>query len=275
LPELVRRHIVRATQRTREDVNQISASSRDDYMFLKEIENRPVEGMMKVAFKKLRDTGHAVPEIMHLFRFKKRSTDHLVRFTDQVMRGPSPLSRGLRELIGAFISSRNQCSFCSCAHVAVAVEYLDEEMVNEVINGFETSRLDAAHKELFRYLSKLAENPASVSTGDIATLKQAGWSEEAIYDALTVASVFKFYNTWNNGSGVRNMRPSDYQHSGQRIVSLGYCMDFTMRGIMKIMWLARKEVKLSDFKGLLTFWTSRKENKYPATPTAKVATDGI
>ena len=24
---------------------------------------------------------------------------------------------------------------------------------------------------------------------------------EAIYDALTVASVFKFYNTWNNGSG--------------------------------------------------------------------------
>ena len=230
---------------------------------------------MKVAFTKLRETGHAVPEIMHLFRFKTRSTNHLVRFTDEVMRGPSPLSRGMRELIGAFVSSRNQCSFCSCAHVAVAVEYLGQELVDEVLNDFENSRLDAMHKELFRYLSKLAENPAMIAASDVDNLRGAGWGEEAIYDALTVASLFKFYNTWNNGSGVRNMRSTDYQHSGQRLVTLGYCMDFTMRGIMKIMWLARKEIKLSDLKGLLTFWAPRKESKYAPAPAAKIATDGI
>ena len=71
-------------------------------MFLKEIETRPAEGMTKIAFNKLRDDGGAVPEILHLFRFKRRSTDHLVRFTEEVMRGPSPLSPGLRELIGAY-----------------------------------------------------------------------------------------------------------------------------------------------------------------------------
>ena len=244
-------------------------------MFLKEIESRPADGMMKVAFKKLRETGHAIPEILHLFRFKKRSTDHLVRFTEEVMRGPSPLPRGMRELIGAFISTRNQCCFCSCAHVAVAVEYLGRELVDEVLNDLETSRLDAAHKELFRYLGKLAENPALIAASDIDKLRATGWSEEAIYDALTVASLFKFYNTWNNGSGVRNMRSTDYQHSGHRLVTLGYCMDFTVRGIMKIMWLARREIKLSDFKGLLTFWAPRKEIKYTPTPGARVATDGI
>jgi uncharacterized peroxidase-related enzyme len=243
-------------------------------MFLKEIESRPPEGMMKIAFRKLREAGHAVPEIMHLFRFKKRSTDHLVRFTEEVMRGPSPLPRGMRELIGAFISTRNQCSFCSCAHVAVAVEYLGQEFVDEVIQDFENSRLDAAHKELFRYLARLAENPAQIAASDIDKLKKAGWREEAIYDALTVASLFKFYNTWNNGSGVRNMRSTDYEHSGQRIITLGYCMDFTLRGILKIMWLGRKEVKFTDVKSLFTFGTARKDIKY-ATPSQKVATDRI
>jgi uncharacterized peroxidase-related enzyme len=244
-------------------------------MFLKEIENRPAEGMMKIAFRKLREAGHAIPEIMHLFRFKKRSTDHLVRFTEEVMRGPSPLPRGMRELIGAFVSTRNQCCFCSCAHVAVAAEYLGQEFVEEVLNDVETSRLDAAHKELFRYIGKLAENPASIVASDIDKLRQAGWSEEAIYDALTVASLFKFYNTWNNGSGVRNMRSTDYQHSGQRIITLGYCMDFTFRRIMKIMWLGRKEVNLTDLKGLLPFGGDRKEVKYTPAASQKIATDGI
>ena len=227
---------------------------------------------MKVAFKKIAEAGHAIPEILHLFRFKRRSTNHLVRFTEEVMRGPSPLPRGMRELIGAFVSSRNQCCFCSCAHVAVASEYLGQDLVDEVINDFENSRLDAAHKELFRYLAKLAENPSLVTASDVTKLKQAGWSDEAIYDALTVASLFKFYNTWNNGSGVRNMQSTDYQHSGQRILTLGYCMDFTARSIMKIMWLARREIRLADFKRLFPFSAGRNNTRVAAQ---KIATDGI
>ena len=47
-------------------------------MFLKDIETRPTEGMTTVAFEKLRLDGEAIPEILHLFRFKRRATDHLV-----------------------------------------------------------------------------------------------------------------------------------------------------------------------------------------------------
>jgi len=206
--------------------------------------------MMKIAFKKLREAGQAVPEILHLFRFKKRSTDHLVRFTEEVMRGPSPLSRGMRELIGAYVSARNQCGFCSCAHAPVAAELLGQELVDGVLHDLETSRLDSAHKALFRYVARLAENPALVTASDVARVKEAGWSEEAIYDALTVAALFKFYNTWNHGSGVQEMEASDYVHSGKRLITMGYCMDFNPKGIMKVMWIGRKEVKLSDLKGL-------------------------
>src|SRR5262245_7582372 len=239
-------------------------------MFLNDIQRRPAQGMMRIAFKKLRDAGRAVPEILHLFRFKKRSTNHLVRFTDEVMRGPSPLSHGLRELIGAFVSSRNQCGFCSCAHAPVAAELLGRELVEEVLRDPETSRLDAAHKELFRYIAKLAENPALVTADDVHRLKTCGWSDEAIYDALTVASVFKFYNTWNNGAGVRQMETADYAHSGSRLVQLGYCMDFSLLGVLRMMWARRHEITLCDLKELVAIALGRKA---PERPPAAAATE--
>src|SRR3954463_698992 len=115
-------------------------------MFLKEIETRPAQGMTKIAFKTLEEEGEAIPEILHLFRFKRHATDHLVRFTEEVMRGPSPLSPGLRELIGAYFSKKNSCSFCSDSHAAAAAEYLEEGLVEEVLRDVESSRLDEAHK---------------------------------------------------------------------------------------------------------------------------------
>ncbi len=203
-------------------------------MFLKEIETLPAEGMTNLAFKKLREEGEAIPEILHLFRFKSRATNHLVRFTEEVMHGPSPLSPGLRELLGAYFSKKNQCSFCSDSHAAAAAEFLEEDIVDEVLRDLETSRLDEAHKTLFRYVAKLAEHPERVAASDITKLKDAGWSEEAIYDALTVASVFKFYNTWNNGSGVQNMKASNYLYSGKVLNTLGYCMDFKLTRLIKL-----------------------------------------
>src|SRR3954469_4922844 len=118
-------------------------------MFLKEIEAHPPEGMTGIALKKLRADGEAIPEILHLFRFKRRNTDHLVRFTEEVMRGPSPLSLGMRELIGAYFSKRNQCSFCSDAHAAAAAEFLEKDLVDEVLSDLDNSRLDSKHKALF------------------------------------------------------------------------------------------------------------------------------
>ena len=203
-------------------------------MYLKEIETRPARGLTAVALKRLRDERETIPDILHLFRFKKRTTDHLVRFTEAVMRGPSPLSPGLRELIGAYVSKKNQYCFCSNAHAAAAAQYLEPGLVDEVLCDLENSRLDAAHKELFRYVGKLTENPAAVTGEDIGRLKEAGWSEEAIYDALTVASVFRFYNTWNAGAGVRKMNTTDYVHSGKVLKRFGYCMDFNLSRLLKI-----------------------------------------
>jgi len=212
---------------------------------------------MEIAFRKIGQAGHAVPEIMHLFRFKKENTGHLIRFTEEVMRGPSPLSLGMRELIGALVSKRSDCSFCACAHAPVAAKFLGQDLVNEVLHDLENSSLELRDKELLRYVGKVAENPASVTFADVERLKDAGWSEEAIYDALTVASLFKFYNAWNNGSGVQSMNAADYVGSAQRLINNGYCMDFSLKSVLKVMWVGRREINYNDVKGLAKICVSK------------------
>jgi alkylhydroperoxidase family enzyme len=55
--------------------------------------------------------GPRVPEIWNLLQYKPEATAHLNAYTEAVMRGPSPLSPGLRELIAAFTSKCNHCVF--------------------------------------------------------------------------------------------------------------------------------------------------------------------
>ena len=80
-------------------------------IFLTDVERQAKAGPMGVEFAAMEAAGIPVPQILYLFAFKPRMTDHLSRFTQELMRGPSPLSPGQRELIAAFTSSRNRCLF--------------------------------------------------------------------------------------------------------------------------------------------------------------------
>jgi len=80
-------------------------------MFLPDVENNPQPGPYADALRLMQATGGDYPQIWHLFAFKPRATDHLARFTQEIMREPAPLSPWIRELIAAFTSARNDCPF--------------------------------------------------------------------------------------------------------------------------------------------------------------------
>ena len=82
-----------------------------DPMFLPEIEAHNADGTYGQRIRDMREAGAPVPQILHLFGFKPAMTEHLAAFTQEAMRGPSPLSAGFRELIAAFTSRRNDCPF--------------------------------------------------------------------------------------------------------------------------------------------------------------------
>lgn len=55
--------------------------------------------------------GFEVPGIYYLFAARPEATPHLCNFMQEVMRGPSDLTAGQRELIASFVSARNHCLF--------------------------------------------------------------------------------------------------------------------------------------------------------------------
>ena len=80
-------------------------------MFLPDVEGNPQPGPYHDNLRLMQQAGCEYPQIWHLFAFLPSATEHLARFTQEVMRGPAPVSPGLRELIAAYTSSRNECPF--------------------------------------------------------------------------------------------------------------------------------------------------------------------
>ncbi len=81
-------------------------------MYLRGVENHPqAPGPVSRRIEAMRTSGAEIGGILHLLAFKPEAAGHLERFAECVMRGPSPLSAGQRELIAAFTSSHNHCPF--------------------------------------------------------------------------------------------------------------------------------------------------------------------
>lgn len=80
-------------------------------MFLPDVEQNPQPGTYRMMIEPMRQGGADYPPISNLFAFLPVATEHLARFTQEILRGPAPLSAGLRELIAAYTSRRNDCVF--------------------------------------------------------------------------------------------------------------------------------------------------------------------
>ena len=80
-------------------------------MFLPDVERHPQPSPYRTLIEQMQAQAAEYPQIWHLFAYLPKATDHLARFTQEILRGPAPLSPGLRELIAAYTSKRNQCPF--------------------------------------------------------------------------------------------------------------------------------------------------------------------
>jgi alkylhydroperoxidase family enzyme len=91
-----------------------------------------------------------------------------------------------------------------------------------VLEDYTTAPISDAEKALFRLVTKVNRASNQITREDIGEARQAGWSDEALYDAITVCAIFNFYNRWIDATGVQDMPAFGYQMSGQRLATEGY-----------------------------------------------------
>jgi uncharacterized peroxidase-related enzyme len=141
-----------------------------------------------------------VPGIAGLVLLRPDSGKALMELADAILRGPSPLGRGERELIAAYVSRKNDCLFCERTHGACAVQELDggTELVEAILDD-RGSALSGRMKGLLRLAEKVSVGGKAVTTEDVAYAREHGADDIEIHDTVLIAAAFCMYNRYVDG----------------------------------------------------------------------------
>jgi uncharacterized peroxidase-related enzyme len=202
----------------------MSDNARDlSALYLPGLEAGLKPGIYRSLIEEAKTDGTEYSRIWDLFAFQNDFTIHLARFTQGVLRQPTTISPGLRELIAAYTSSQNDCGFCTKAHAAAAAELLaDEALVWSVLGDLEHSALDDKDKQLLRFVGKITRNLPGIQADDVRAVRAAGWDDEAIYFAITTCALFNFYNRWITATGVPEMSKAAHRDHCRSLATRGY-----------------------------------------------------
>jgi alkylhydroperoxidase family enzyme len=94
--------------------------------------------------------------------------------------------------------------------------------VRGVLEDLESSGLDERQKVLFRFVDKVNHDSPRIAPADLEQIRAAGWTDEAIYFAITVCALSNFFNRWVDASGVHAMSDEAHRVGGKRTAQHGY-----------------------------------------------------
>src|SRR5215212_8234399 len=97
--------------------------------------------------------------------------------------------------------------------------------MDAVLEDFRTAPIGDREKALFAFIEKMNRESNQLQMADLDEARAAGWSDEALYDAITVCALFNFYNKWIDATGVADMPAFAYDISGKRLATAGYASD--------------------------------------------------
>ncbi|GJL93961.1 MAG: alkyl hydroperoxide reductase AhpD [Hyphococcus sp.] len=143
------------------------------------------------------------PGLGDVYKAFPEAVKPLLAYHDVLLRGESPLSVAERELIAAFVSGLNACTFCFGAHKIYARAFgIDEKTIDALIEDIDGSKIEEKLKPLLHYVAKLKDLPPKLTDADAKAVYDAGWSERALFDAIQVAALFNYMNRIIEGTGV-------------------------------------------------------------------------
>ena len=90
------------------------------------------------------------------------------------------------------------------------------------MNDPQSSGLDDQHKALFRLIDKVNHESPTMTPADLEEARSSGWTDEALYFAITVCALFNFYNRWIDATGVHALSDEAHRQGGKRSAQFGY-----------------------------------------------------
>jgi uncharacterized peroxidase-related enzyme len=143
--------------------------------------------------------------------------------SEALMNGPSPLSQGERELILAYACAVAGCAVVHIAHSEVAYAWgISQGLVEQLLEDLERAPVDDRLKVLLGFVRKLMTSPNAMAQADLDAVIQAGWSEQALHDAIAVTARGAFMHRLIAAYGFKPLSREAAAKKAQKRKELGY-----------------------------------------------------
>jgi len=165
-----------------------------------------------------------LPGITGLLEYRRDTAEPIRELTQVLMRGPSSLTEGERELIAVVVSYDNECTFCTMAHTAVADKiYQDPSVAEKVKHEPVSAPVSDKIKSLLHIARLVGISGKNVDEEAIRQAKDSGASDLEIHDTVLIAALFCLYNRYVDGLATHlPYDPAYFDDLAARLSTKGY-----------------------------------------------------
>ena len=171
------------------------------------------------------DLDPTLPGIMGLLQYRPDTGRLISEMADVLLRQENSLSRGERELIATYVSSLNECEFCTSSHAEFAAAQLDQGMplVADVRSQGPQAAVSPKISALLVIAGAVASSGRNVTDDMVAAARAVGTTDLELHDTVLIAAVFCMANRYVDGLATsRPAEPGQYADFAGRIVEVGY-----------------------------------------------------
>lgn len=121
------------------------------------------------------------------------------------------LSKGDRELIGAYVSYLNDCFFCQNVHGAMAGHYMGcfIEQIDAIKNDPSKAAISDKMRALLAIAASVQQDGKLVTPEQVSAARELGATDREIHDTVLIAAAFCMFNRYVDGLGT--WAPEDRQ----------------------------------------------------------------
>lgn len=166
-----------------------------------------------------------LPGISGLLDYAPDTAAPLCDLAEALLRAPSTLTSGEREIIASSVSWWNQCEYCHNSHGAAAAAHLerDVDLVYDIRAGLVETPVSDKLRALLEIARKVQQGGKAVAEEDIANARAQGATDREIHDTVLIAAAFCMYNRYVDGLGTWGASDAEaYRESGNRLAKQGY-----------------------------------------------------
>lgn len=156
-----------------------------------------------------------VAEIIKCFSHRPEFMQQVMDFSWKLHFCDGHLSERVKEMIATLVSGQNRCPYCMHSHAFfLSAQGAADNAVGAIGRGeIDKAEITDAERALLRFAKKLTHESYRNTPEEVQALRDAGWSEPQIAEAVYITAMFAFFNRVANGFGLED--PKYYELKGE------------------------------------------------------------